>query len=186
MSVFALWLPVLVAAVAVFFTSSLIHMLIKWHNADYRPLANEDEVREAIRRGAPTPGQYVIPYCKDHKDLAAPEMQKRFVDGPVGILMLRTSGQPQMGPLLGRWFGLNLFVAVIAALVGGATLLPGDNGHRVFHVVALVTFAAYACGALSDAIWKGYPGKAAMKDVADALAYGVVSGLVFAALWPSA
>jgi hypothetical protein len=38
----SLWLPILLAAVGVFVVSSLIHMLFKWHNRDYRKLPNED------------------------------------------------------------------------------------------------------------------------------------------------
>ena len=43
----SLWLPILLSAVAVFVASSLIHMLFKWHNRDYRKLPNEDAVRAA-------------------------------------------------------------------------------------------------------------------------------------------
>ena len=64
-----LWLPIVASAVLVFIASSLVHMVIKWHNADYRKLANEDEVRAAVRAGGPAPGQYVIPYCADMKDM---------------------------------------------------------------------------------------------------------------------
>ena len=88
LSLASLWLPILLAAVAVFFTSSLVHMVFKWHNADYRPLANEDEVREVIRRSNPTPGQYVVPYCVDGKDMQKPGVQQKFIDGPVGFLLL--------------------------------------------------------------------------------------------------
>ena len=44
-------------------------MVFKWHNSDYRKLANEDEVRAAIRSASPAPGQYIIPYCADPKDV---------------------------------------------------------------------------------------------------------------------
>lgn len=52
----SLWLPIIVAAVLVFVASSLVHMVFKWHNADYLKLANEDEVRDALRESAPAPG----------------------------------------------------------------------------------------------------------------------------------
>ena len=42
----SLWLPIVLAAVAVFVVSSLIHMVFRWHASDYRKLSNEDEVRE--------------------------------------------------------------------------------------------------------------------------------------------
>ena len=54
----ALWLPILVTAVLIFIASSLIHMVFKWHNADYLKFTNEDEVRAAIRSGGAAPGPY--------------------------------------------------------------------------------------------------------------------------------
>ena len=51
------WMPIILSAVAVFAASSLIHMVLKWHNSDYRKLANEDDVRAAIRAGNAAPVQ---------------------------------------------------------------------------------------------------------------------------------
>jgi len=56
-----LWLPILVSAVLVFVASSLIHMVVKWHNSDYLTLSNEDEVRAAIRKTNPAPGSICSP-----------------------------------------------------------------------------------------------------------------------------
>ena len=52
----ALWLPMLLSAVFVFIVSAIIHMVLKYHNSDYRQLPNEDAVRAAIRSGKPAPG----------------------------------------------------------------------------------------------------------------------------------
>src|SRR5258705_1385777 len=92
-----LWIPILASAVGVFVASSLIHMVIKWHNADYRKLANEDDVRAVVRAGNPSPGQYVIPHCLDMKEMQAPEMQKKFQEGPIAFVTVRPSGMPSMG-----------------------------------------------------------------------------------------
>ena len=47
-----LWMPIVLSAVLVFAASSLIHMVLKWHNADYRPLANEDAGSRSRSRSA--------------------------------------------------------------------------------------------------------------------------------------
>lgn len=184
LSLASLWLPILLAAVAVFFTSSLVHMVFKWHNADYRRLANEDEVREAIRKGNPTPGQYVLPHCLDGKDLQKPEVQQKFIEGPVGFLLLRPTGTPKMGPHLLTWFLLALAVSAITACLACCVIGAGASKPLVFHFFALSTFLAYATGAVSDGIWKANPWAAVAKDLLDALLYAAVSGAVFAALWP--
>ena len=41
-----LWLPVVLAAVLIFVASSLIHMVFKWHKAEYRALPDEEAARE--------------------------------------------------------------------------------------------------------------------------------------------
>ena len=76
----ALWLPVLLSAVLVFVTSFLVHMVLRYHNSDYKPLPNEEAVRAAIRSGNPAPAQYIIPYCADPKEMQSPEKQKKFIE----------------------------------------------------------------------------------------------------------
>ena len=71
-SLVQLWLPILVAAIAVFVASSLVHMVFKWHASDYKGLSNEDDVRAVVRAGAPGPGQYFIPFCPDKKEMGKP------------------------------------------------------------------------------------------------------------------
>jgi hypothetical protein len=84
-----LWIPVVVSAVLVFVASSVIHMLLKWHDSDYRKLPNEDAVRASIRAANAAPGQFVIPHCAGIKEMQSPENQQKFREGPVGLLTLR-------------------------------------------------------------------------------------------------
>jgi len=180
-----LWLPIVVAAVGVFIASSLIHMVFKWHNSDYLKLANEDEVRAAIRAGSPVPGQYAVPYCSDMKQMGSPEMQQKFREGPIAWVTLRPTGTPNMGPMLGQWFVLNLVVAALAAYVASKTLmlLPATF-LGICREVGVITFLAYAGGSVSAGIWMGKPWRSVAKEVLDAFIYGAVSALVFAWLWP--
>src|SRR5258707_11307856 len=82
-----LLLPALLSAIAVFIVSSVIHVALKYHNSDFKKLSNEDEVRAAIRKGAPGPGQYMVPHCSEggKKD---PAVMQKFVEGPVGLVVL--------------------------------------------------------------------------------------------------
>src|SRR5687768_14794807 len=94
----ALWLPILLSAVLVFVVSSIIHMVLKYHNTDYRKLPNEDAVRAAIRAGNPAPGQYVTPHVMDMKEMEQPEVKQKYVQGPLAVLYLRKPGVVNMGP----------------------------------------------------------------------------------------
>lgn len=182
----SLWLPILLGAVAVFIASSLIHMLFRWHNADYRKLPNEDDVRAVIRKGAPAPGQYVVPHCLDMKELQSPEMQQKFVDGPNALLWIRANGKQAMGPMLGQWFALNLLVAFLIAYIAAHTLAAGAAPMQVLRVTAAIGFLAYAVGSISDGVWFYKPWSAVGKDLLDALIYGFAGGAAFAFLWPAA
>ena len=179
-SLASLWLPILLAAVAVFVASSLIHMLFQWHNRDYRKLSNEDAVRAAINAGQPTPGIYVLPHFTNGKECQSEEAKAKFREGPVGKVFLSQPGAMSIGPMLLRWFVLNLAVACVAAcLAAGA-----DNGQRAACVAGLATLLAYGTGAVSEAIWMGKPWTATLKDLLDALIYAMVTTGVFLWLWP--
>ena len=43
----ALWLPIVLSALLVFVVSAIIHMVLKYHNRDYKQLPNEVAVRAA-------------------------------------------------------------------------------------------------------------------------------------------
>lgn len=181
-----LWIPILVSATGVFVASSLIHMVFKWHRPDYRPLPNEDEVRGAIRKANLAPGLYSLIHCPDMQDMQKPEIQQKFREGPSGMLVLFPAGLPAMGAMLGKWFALNLLVAVMAAYLAGRTLAGGADPGEVFRVAATVALLSYAVGSLSDGIWFGRPRSAVLKDLLDAAIYAVVTGAAFALLWPEA
>jgi hypothetical protein len=179
-----LWLPILVTAVLVFLASSLIHMVFKWHNSEYRKLANEDEVMAALRAGAPTPGQYVMPHCPDMKLMAEEAMQDKYRDGPVGHITLLRNGAPHIGGSLIRWF---VFTVAVAAIAGGVTAqvlgLQADS-HYAGHLVGMMSLLAYAGGSVQNGIWMGKPWTAVAKDLLDSVIYATISALTFMWLWP--
>jgi hypothetical protein len=179
-----LWMPIVLSAVLVFAASSLIHMVFKWHNSDYRKLANEDDVRAAIRSSNPAPGQYMFPNCADPKDMGKPEMVQKFTEGPTGFLTIVPPGPPSMGRPLGLWFALNVLVAIAAGYVASRALPAGAGFLAVCRIVGFVTWLAYATGSLSQAIWMGKPWNSTAKDVLDGFIYGLVSALAFGWLWP--
>jgi hypothetical protein len=179
-----LWVPILLSAFLVFLGSSVVHMVLKWHNSDYRKLPNEDEVRAAVRKGNPAPGQYVMPHCMDPKEQAKPEIQQKYVEGPNGIITIIRSGVPNMGPMLGQWFGFNIVVSIFVAYVASRTLPLGTEYLKVFQVAGTVAFVSYAMGPIPGSIWMGKPWSATLKDVADGLIYGLLTAGAFGWLWP--
>ena len=185
MQLTVLWLPILVSAVGVFIASSLVHMVFKWHNSEYRPVANEDAVADALRAGNPTPGMYHIPHCTDMKDLQKEEMQAKFRNGPVALITIVRSGEPEMGSQLRNWFILNLVVSAVAAAITLQSFgLDVDHG-RAGHLAGLIAFLTYGGACVQQSVWMGKPWSATFKDLLDALIYGTVVALSFMFLWPT-
>ncbi|MCF7222251.1 hypothetical protein [Marilutibacter chinensis] len=179
-----LWLPVLVAAVLVFVASSLIHMVFKWHNRDYRKLANEDDVQAAMRAGSPTPGLYTLPHCTDMKAMQEEPMLTKLREGPVVFMTVFRNGPPRMGASLLQWFGLNLAIAAIAAMLAVHVLGTSVRAPYAAHLAGVLAFLAYGGGGVQAGIWMGKPWGSVAKDLLDALIYGVVTALAFWWLWP--
>ncbi len=178
-----LWIPILASAVLVFIASSIIHMAIKWHQADYHGFANEEAVRSAIRAGNAAPGQYVVPYCREMKDMAAPEMQAKFREGPNAFVAIRPAGPPSMGRPLGLWFVYLVAVGVLAAYIASKTLPATATFWQVCRVASVLPFMAYCGGSVQLAIWMGKPWPSVARDLLDGLIYGAITGLTFAWLW---
>ena len=88
----ALWLPILLSAVIVFFASFIMHMVLAYHKSDYRKLPDEECVTDALRSAGVTRGPaYFFPYFsfKEMKSASVIEKMKR---GPVGLLTVLPSG----------------------------------------------------------------------------------------------
>jgi hypothetical protein len=179
-----LWLPILLSAVAVFIVSSLVHMVLKWHAPDYHGFSNEDEVLAAIRKGNPGPGIYMMPFCKDMKDMATPEMQAKFRQGPVGKFILRAGREFGMGKPLAQWFVFCLVISLFCALIAASVLPAGSAFKLVFHTVGLAAWMAYGFGAFIQGIWWGQPWGAVAKDAVDGILFALATAAVFAWLWP--
>lgn len=180
----SLWLPVVATAVFIFVASSLIHMVFKWHNSDYGKLGNEDQVRDAIRAGSPTPGQYITPHCVDMKEMGSEAMTKKYLDGPIAFITIKKNGPPTIGTALILWFLFSLLVACIAACVACQAFGIKADPRQAGHLVGVLSFMTYAGGSVCLGIWMAKPWGSVAKDVLDALIYGVISGLTFMWLWP--
>ncbi len=179
----ALWLPILLSAVIVFIMSSIMHVVLTYHNSDFKPIAEEDKVSTAIRAAGVAPGYYMFPYC-NHKQMKSPEMQEKFKQGPVGMIVVRPNGMPNMGKHLGMWFAYCLLISFFVAYLTGHTIAHGTPYLAVFRVAGTAAFLAYGIGPVSNMIWKGHPAAMTFKEVFDGLVYALVTASTFSSLWP--
>ncbi len=184
-SLTALWLPIVLSAVAVFVASSIIHMVLKYHNSEYRQLPDEDAVLGAMRNGKIAPGFYSFPYAASMPEMGTPEMIEKSTQGPVGTANINPSGPPAMGKHLLQWFIYCIAVGVFAGYLASRTLAPGTDYLQVFRIVGCSSFLAYSFAHFSDAVWKMKPWSMTFKHAFDGLVYGLLTAGVFGWLWPA-
>src|SRR5213593_2848897 len=111
----ALWLPILLSAVIVFFASAIMHMVLSYHKSDYRKLQDEDRVTDALRSAGVTRGPaYFLPYFSFKEMKSAPVIEK-MKRGPVGLLTVLPSGPPAMGKNMIQWFLYCMAISIFAA-----------------------------------------------------------------------
>jgi len=179
----ALWLPILLSAVIVFFASSIMHMVLPYHRGDYAKLPDEDKALAALRAAGLKRGLYVFPYCT-HKEMKAPAMVEKYNQGPVGMMTVFSSGQPFMPKFLGLWFGYCLIISFFVGYLAAHTVAPGAYYLAVFRVVGTAGFLAYGLGNITNGIWRGYPWGYVTKEVVDGLIYALLTAGTFGWLWP--
>jgi hypothetical protein len=180
----ALWLPILLAAVAVFIASSVIHMALRYHSSEYRQLPGEAELLEAMRSAKVGPGFYSFPYAGSRKEMGTPEMREKYELGPMGTANIVASGLPNMGKALSLWFAFSLLVGLFAAYLASRTIGAGAHYLQVFRVVGTVAFLGYGLAHLSDGIWQQKPWSMVLKHVFDGLVYALLTAGIFGWLWP--
>lgn len=182
----ALFIPALAATALIFVASAVIHMVLQLHKPDFRKLEQEDEVRAALRRSKPAPGQYVVPYCTDAKQASAPEMLAKFAEGPRAVIYVGPNGATKMGPYLGTWVLYSLLVSLAVGYLARATLAPGSPYLSVFQVVGVGAWLAYSWQSPSDSIWKYKPWVVSLRSMFDGLVYAALTAGCYAWLWPKA
>jgi len=184
-SILDLWLPILLSGFFAWLASALIHMLIKYHNSDYKQLNNEEAISDAIAHGKSPVGFYTLPYCADFKDMEDPKVQQRFKDGPVAIVTIMESGLPPMGKLLVQQFLFFLIGSVFIGYVVSLGLMTGSPQIEIFQILFVVGFICFGWASIPYSIWFGHPWSVTLKYLIDALIYAAIIAATFVWLWPN-
>jgi hypothetical protein len=180
----SLWLPILLSAVAVFFASFVLHMVLPFHRKDYGKVPAEDEVMAALRKFSIAPGDYFLPCAKGPADMKTPEYKKKVELGPLVIMTVLGSDAYAMGKRLVQWFLFTVVVSLVAAYVAGRTLAAGAPSLQVFRIAGTVAFAGYGLGAFPNSIWYSKKWATTWLTAFDGLLYGVATGAILGWLWP--
>ena len=186
LSVLSLWLPILLSTVAVFFVSFLLHAVLKYHESDVKRHPAEDDVLNAIRRANTPPGDYVLPHAT-MAGMSSPEYVAKRSAGPVALMTVLPGGPPTMKRELIGWFIFSLIVSIFAAYMTSRAVAGDAYAYLdVFRFAATTAFASYGLGQIQESVWFGRSWNTTLKNLFDALVYGLITGGIFGWLFPGA
>lgn len=179
----ALWLPILLSTAAVWVAAAVAWTALPHHNADFKKLPGEDSVRDAMKAAGVQPGTYMFPSFESHKDGCTPEGRARWERAPAGVMTV--FGKVSMGRNMGLSFLTYLAVSVmIAYLLGTAGIRDTSSFFSTFQVTATAGILAYGFAFIPSMIWFGGSFRAFLMCFIDGIAYGLITGAIFAGMWP--
>ncbi len=180
MSVFELWLPILLAGLAVHVASTLAWMVLPHHKPEWGKFDGEDELLNLIDQQGNAGEQYLFPFARKPAEMQAEEYKQK-VARCRGTLVV-WSAPPNMGANIGLTIAHFFLVSYVIGYLASLALQPGAAFLEVFQFVFTAGVLAHVFCGLPHVIW--FRRKVAM-EVLDGLAYALITGLVYAALWPA-
>jgi len=143
-SLMSLVVPIVLSAVLVFVLSSVIHMVMTYHRADFKGLPKEDEVLETFRRLNVAPGDYSAPFCDSPASMKEPAYVENMKRGPGLVVTVWPTSSFNMGATLGQWFVYLLVVSLFTGYVLSRVFGEGANYMEVFRIAGTVAFMVAA------------------------------------------
>ena len=179
----------LLGGLAIFVWGSLTHLALGIGEIGIKGIPNEDAVLSAMHTAIPEPGFYIFPSMglgpnatREQRAAAMPEIEKRIVAGPSGILIFHPSNGVTLAPArLGVEFALNVAEALLAAILlawaGGVT----GYASRVGFVTVVGVVASLSTN-VQYWNWYGFPSDYTGAYILNQIAAFFAAGLVIAAI----
>ena len=177
----SLWLPIILSGVALFFASWAAWMLLPHHKGEWKGLPDEEGVMGALRKFNVPPGQYMFPHAASPDEMKGEDFKRRMEAGPIGSLTVWKS-RPNMGVNMVCTLLFFTIANGAIAYLAGMVIPPGADRWFVFRFVATAGILTYGTANILNGIWFG---RKMVADIVDGVAYGLITGLIFAALWPT-
>lgn len=178
----SLWLPIVLASVAVFVVSFLLWAVLPIHEKDFSPMRDDKALCDGVRGANLPPGHYMFPYAANAAERKSKEFEARYKAGPSGVI---TIFRPvNMGVNMLLTFATFVAVSFLIGYLLSITLQRGNDFWRVFQVATTVGILAYSFSQIPNQIWFQATRSAKISCFLGGVLYGVTTGLVFALLWP--
>lgn len=176
-----LWLPIVLSTVALFFASFVSWMVLPIHFKDWVKLGNEDDFLKAADELEMQPGNYMFPGWDTPEEMKSEEYTKKWESGPCGILTVFP--KVSMGKNLGLTVVYFLVCNFCLAYLSTLGLSAGDEFMTVFRFVGTAGFMMFLAAIVQHAIWFHCR---IVGHVIESIAYALIAGAIFSAMWPAA
>jgi hypothetical protein len=167
----------------VFVWGAVSHMVLGLTDKAFQPLPNEAAVMAAIAENVKEPGIYSFPFGVEigSGDEAANEAyEKRYMEGPNGILLRGRDGEKPMGA---RQLSLEYVACFGAALIASIVVAAMGTKRDLFTKVLVVTLLgafAWLSQNASYWIWYRFPTSLEVPELIDAVVGWFLAGGVLA------
>jgi hypothetical protein len=181
MTVFDLWKPIVATGIATHIWSTLAWTALPHHKPEWTRVPSEDELQDLIAEKKIPAGQYMFPFAESGKEATSEEFQQKNAKCR-GMLIVwatpLTMGAAIVKTLL--WF---LAIAFTIGYLSSLALDPGEKFQRVIQFVTTAGLLAHVAAHFPHVFW--FRRKISM-EVVDGVIQALLTGVIFAALWPGA
>ena len=125
------------------------------------------------------------PCWRSGEDMKSEEFKARYDVGPWGSINI-LARKPNFARNLALTFLFYIIVSIFVAYITSLARSAGEAFLPVFRVAGATAVLAYCAGSIPNAIFFGKPGRFILTDFIDGVVYGLLTGAVFALLWPAA
>lgn len=171
-SLLDLWLPILVAGIAVHVLSTIAWTAAPHHKPEWKPLPMDDDLLAYLDKHATLRGDQYLLSSGEPGDMDPGKCH--------GMLIL-WKHKPHMGKNIVMTLTFFLFTAFAIGYLASIALGKETTQLDVFRFTATAAFLTHVCAGIPTIIW--FRRKFVM-DLLDGLAYSLATGAAFALLWP--
>ncbi|MEQ1828197.1 MAG: hypothetical protein ABL921_19715 [Pirellula sp.] len=180
MSVFDLWLPILLAGLASHVLSTIAWTVLPHHKPEWNRLPIENELQDLVQKHNVAPNQFMFPFAASGAECQTEEFKQKQAKC-TGMLVLWSSPL-HMGKAIGFTLAFFLVAAFVMGYLGSIALKPGAPFMRVFQFMTTAALLTHCAGIFPNAFW--FRRRVAM-ELVDGCVFAIATGLIFAALWPN-
>ena len=177
----SLLLPIALSAVALFFASFLSWMVLQLHGKDWVKLDKEDDFLKTVREIGIPNGSYMFPGYETPEEMKNEEYKKKWEAGPCGTITIFS--KVNMGKNLGLTFLYFLVASFCLGYLATLAIEPGAEFLVVFRFVSTAGLMTFLAAIIQHAIWFH---NRIVGHVIESIAYAVITGTIFGAMWPGA